>query len=173
MENKLSAAISKIALDTATFENTGIVIEPTYINFFFGANGVGKSTLAEAIESDIGIQWQKGMTREKYDVLVYNQGFIERNFSNYDNLAGVFTINEQNIAVQEQIEAKIKRKSEIEKEGVTINQEKEGADAAWENATNKFRDLCWDRSKGFRDKFDAVIAGKKNTAAELFPSLRN
>ena len=162
METKLPAAISKIMLDTATFENTGVIIEPTYINFFFGANGVGKSTLAEAIESDTGIQWQKGVSREQYDVLVYNQEFIERNFSNYDNLAGVFSINERNIEVQEQIEAKIKRKIEIESDSAALKDTTDSADAAWDNATNKFRDLCWDRSKSIRDKFDAVIAGKKN-----------
>ena len=97
MEVKLPAAIKEISLDTATFNGTGTSVKPTYINFFYGANGAGKTTLAEVIESDTGVQWQESMPRENYNVLVYNHAFIERHFSNYDNLAGVFTIHSQNI----------------------------------------------------------------------------
>ena len=43
MNPKMKSAIEKITLNDATFSNE--VIEPTYVNFFYGKNGAGKSTL--------------------------------------------------------------------------------------------------------------------------------
>ena len=36
MPEKLPSEIRKIELDDATFKGTHAVIEPTYVNFFFG-----------------------------------------------------------------------------------------------------------------------------------------
>ena len=49
MAKKMEAAIRQITLNRATFENTGTSIVPTYINFFFGRNGAGKSTVLKSI----------------------------------------------------------------------------------------------------------------------------
>ena len=166
MEVKLPAAIKEISLDTATFKGTGTSVKPTYINFFYGANGAGKTTLAEVIESDTGVQWQESMPRENYNVLVYNHAFIERHFSNYDNLAGVFTIHSQNIKIQGQIAEQADKKAASEKQGRVLTKDKEDKDAAWSAAADKFRANCWDRTKKLREMFDAVIAGKKRK--ELF-----
>ena len=42
MEEKMQSAIKSITLDGCTYHN--ITITPTLINFFYGKNGVGKST---------------------------------------------------------------------------------------------------------------------------------
>jgi predicted ATPase len=47
MENRIKTAIQKITLNDHTF--SGVSFEPTLINFFFGNNGTGKSTLAKNI----------------------------------------------------------------------------------------------------------------------------
>ena len=166
MEVKLPAAIKEISLDTATFENTGVTINPTYINFFYGANGAGKTTLAEAIESNTGVHWQESMPHDNYNVLVYNQAFIERHFSNYDNLAGVFTIHEQNIKVQGQITEQADTKAALEKQGKSLAKDKEDKESAWSATAEKYRTNCWERTKKLREMFDPVIAGKKRK--ELF-----
>ncbi len=43
MQDKMKSLIKNIKLDAATFH--GETVEPTYINFFFGKNGAGKSTV--------------------------------------------------------------------------------------------------------------------------------
>lgn len=78
MSEKMKSVIRKITLNGATFDNE--VIEPTYVNFFYGRNGVGKSTVARTIEGDDGVVWQDGRSASDYDVLVYSQDFINRNF---------------------------------------------------------------------------------------------
>ena len=55
MEKKKSA-IEKITLNEATFK--GAVVEPTYVNFFYGKNGTGKSTIAGALKSGHGLRWK-------------------------------------------------------------------------------------------------------------------
>lgn len=57
MPEKLKSEILRIDLSDATFKETGAFIEPTYVNFFFGSNGVGKSTIAKAIQSGAGVTY--------------------------------------------------------------------------------------------------------------------
>lgn len=53
MDEKMQVAIKSIKLDGRTYHN--ISITPTLINFFFGKNGVGKSTIAQQIADGSGI----------------------------------------------------------------------------------------------------------------------
>ena len=102
MKPKMQSAIKKIVLNDATFINEQI--EPTFVNFFYGKNGAGKSTIARTLKSGVGVQWGSEHSASDYDVLVYDTDFIDANFKNYESLAGVFTVNETNIAIQEQVE---------------------------------------------------------------------
>lgn len=109
MKPKMQSAIEKITLNDATF--TGEVIEPTFVNFFYGKNGAGKSTIARTIKSNSEVEWQSGKSASDYDVLVYDTDFVNANFANYDNLAGVFTVCETNIEVQKQLEKLAEQKN--------------------------------------------------------------
>lgn len=51
MNPKMKSAIEKITLNDATFSNE--VIEPTYVNFFYGKNGAGKSTIARTFKASL------------------------------------------------------------------------------------------------------------------------
>ena len=107
MPDKLPSEILKITLDDATFKGTNAVVDQlTYVNFFFGNNGTGKSTIAKAIQSGAGVTYATGRTHADYLPLVYNQAFIDANVRSYHSLDGVFTINEVNVKIQEQIDEK-------------------------------------------------------------------
>ncbi len=160
MAKKMEAAIRQITLDRATFENTGTSIVPTYINFFFGRNGAGKSTLAEAIATDEGLVWREGESHAGYDVLVYNQDFIDRNFSGYGDLAGVITIHEQNIEVQQQLEQKKKERTGAEAVGKKFKKDLDDKEAARESAVAQFQKLCWNQTAKVREDFKEALKGK-------------
>lgn len=160
MAKKMEAAIRQITLDRATFENTGTTVVPTYINFFFGRNGAGKSTLAEVIAADEGIVWRDGDSHAGYDVLVYNQEFIDRNFGSYGDLAGVITIHEQNIEVQQQLERKRKEKTGAEAVGKQFRKDLDDKIAARDAAVAQFQKLCWTQTAQIRDAFKEALKGK-------------
>ncbi len=69
------------------------------INFFYGSNASGKTTLSRLIAnpddprySACAVKW-KGGTRQQ--VLVYNQDFVAKNFNESAELKGIFTLGQE------------------------------------------------------------------------------
>lgn len=98
MTNKLTSAITEVSLNQATFHNK--TFAPSYINFLFGNNGCGKSTVAKVLKDKIDLTWDIGCTADDYLMLVYNEEFIKNNIASYGGMPGVFTISEQNAQTQ-------------------------------------------------------------------------
>ena len=160
MAKKPEAAIRQINPRRATFEDTGTTVAPACINFFFGRNGAGKSTLAQAIADDEGVIWREGDSRKKYDVLVYNRGFIDENFSGYGDLAGVITVHKQNIDIQRQLEEKKREKADIEALGQRLRVELDSRTADGEEAAERFQKQCWSQTAQIRADFKEALKGK-------------
>lgn len=162
MKRKMQSAIEKITLTDATF--TGEVVEPTFVNFFYGKNGAGKSTIARTIRANIDLQWQDGRSASDYDVLVYDTEFIDANLKSYGNLAGVFTVNETNIAIQEQVEQlnteRKKKGEEYQNRKATVDEKTLGK----ETALTTLQTECWSKTAEIRKVFDVPITGKKKPA---------
>ena len=55
---KYKSFIEKVLVEGATFKNsTANSFEPTWINYFYGNNGTGKSTIARSIKALDGLTW--------------------------------------------------------------------------------------------------------------------
>lgn len=170
MDKKMTSAIEKLVLTDATFRNE--TVEPTILNFFYGRNGAGKSTIARTIRANdpANVKWQDGQPPADYDVLVYDTAFIAANFENYDNLPGVFTIAEENVTVRNQVREKaVERKKLLEQYGA-CREELEAGEDAKERARADYQQACWERTRELRKMFDSAITGKKTKnlfAAEI------
>ena len=105
--DKRKSAIEKVIIEGRSYDHEEF--EPTFINFFFGRNGAGKSTISEMIQANTGLTWRSGQTADDYNVLAFDQQFISDHFSNFDDLAGVFTLNKINIETQKKIDQLGKR----------------------------------------------------------------
>lgn len=162
MIEKMTSAIESITLNAATFSNEGF--EPTCVNFFFGRNGTGKSTLAEAIKTNAGLQWRSGTGLRAYNVLAFDRDFITRHFSHFDELPGVFTVHEQNIQIQKQIDEAGARMAAITEIGRRTAQSRDDMKAAREKAIAEFQEVCWSRSKKIRKTFPEALKGRKTKA---------
>ena len=144
MDEKMQAAIKSIKLDGRTYHN--ITITPTLINFFFGKNGVGKSTIAQQIADGSGIT----PALSNYDVLVYDREFIRRNIREDDGMPGVFSVSEGNIEKQKEIDSK---ESQLRDLGTQYKEKKSESDdkskrpAALRSALD---DACWKATATFR-----------------------
>ncbi|MGB2304251.1 MAG: AAA family ATPase, partial [Candidatus Puniceispirillales bacterium] len=80
--------------DVASYSDKGVIIKPEKINYLFGANGVGKTTISRVINApqdgnhkNCTVSWSND---QPLDVFVYNRDFIEENFDS--QIDGIFTL---------------------------------------------------------------------------------
>lgn len=162
MTEKMHGIIEEITLDGATFHSEKF--QPTYINFFFGKNGAGKSTVAKAFEDPSALHWQAGVNPDSYTILVYNQDFITRNFATYGDLQGVFTLSEENVEIRKQINEKTAERDDTVTAGKTAASERDKKKAELEPLLTTFQTTCWDFTENVRKAFDKTQNGKKKKA---------
>lgn len=98
----------------ASYDDKGVEIQNLKkMNFFFGANGTGKSTIARYLynfalkEDEKDNHFSKstlsGFDPEKETMKVFDADYVNRNFYNSDSLDGVFSLNEKNEAIDKEI----------------------------------------------------------------------
>lgn len=160
MKRKVPSAIAQINLNRATF--TDVQVDGlTFVNFFYGNNGAGKSSIAHAIDENDGIVWADGKSAADYDVLVYNQDYINDNFVNYGDLKGVFIFGEEDVEAKKRIDelADEKKKKEDAKNaaGEDYKQKTAGVNAA----LTQFQDNCFSMTAEIRKRFEKCMDGKK------------
>lgn len=160
MQRKVPSAITNISLDRATFSNVP-VDELTFINFFYGNNGAGKSSIAHAIDEDDGVVWADGKTRSDYDVLVYNQDFINDNFENYGDLAGVFIFGEEDIEAKRKIAELTEQKKDKSDKRTAAGEEYKTKNAGLEVAMTELQETCFTSTAEIRKRFEKCMDGKK------------
>ena len=90
-------------------------------------------------------------------MLTYNTEFIDANFANYGNLAGVFTVCETNIEVPKKIEALQADKSAVAEKYKKKSVAAESKRKEKEGALGVFQEACWNQSKTLRPTFDVAI----------------
>lgn len=126
--------ISSILLkDVASYDSdTGVIINNLKkLNFFFGFNGSGKSTIAKFMYNlslpeerrlnEFKQCYENGFDSTNHQILVFDENFTDENFNKNPMLKGVFSLNEKN----EHIDNEIQRlqdsieayKGEIQKKG--------------------------------------------------------
>ncbi len=162
MTEKRIAAIEKITVDDGTLHH--VEIEPTYINFFFGKNGTGKSTIAKEFGNPDALSWRAGEEADNYDIEIFDRQFISKNFETYDHLEGVFTLSEGNIDIRNQINKKIIELDEITRKGKKTAEARDKRQATLEPLLSAFQDICWNKTENLRKTFAQTQNKKKRKA---------
>lgn len=157
MEDKMQSAIKTITLDGRTYHN--VTISPTLINFFFGKNGAGKSTIAQQILNSTGII----PATSDYDVLVYDRNFINHNIQEAVGMPGVFSVSEGNIEKQKDIDAKEALLNEL---GIQYREKKSEQDDKIKRPAalrTTLDDGCWKATTSFRTDFPLLMKNKRGS----------
>jgi len=151
--------------NTASFDkNNGVQInELKKINFVYGSNGSGKTTISNLIANpteseyqDCEINWQHN---QQLQSLVYNKKFREQNFGD-GTIEGVFTLGQ---ATKEEIELIAQKQADLSKIKDKGIQKKETFDKqklAKVDAENKFKEKSWvDIYKKYEKDFKEAFKG--------------
>ena len=118
--------------DAATFKNE--TIKPKKINYFYGFNGSGKSTIGKIIKDPLIFKnCSRKFKDNEIEVLIYNQDFVDNNFHETSNIKGIFTLGKD--ASDAQIIEQTK--NELDKKIKESNSLKEKIDEKNNEKTNK------------------------------------
>lgn len=170
--------IQKIVIkNTATFDTEGIEIDNLKkINFIYGANGCGKTTISNIIAFpdqyvDSSIVWSSD---NKDDVLVYNKAFREKNFGT-NNIPGVFTLSQATKEQIEELEHKKDKLRELNQQGIQKKHVLEKKKQELDEVKKQFYESCWTRIKSkyssiFKEAFIGFLNSKVSFAQKVLAS---
>lgn len=141
---KEKSVITRITVNDATFNQA--VIEPTFVNIFYGKNGTGKSTIARTIAENSSIELSDDPKLGMDDIRTetFNADYVRENFSEHEDdnqLSGVFTLGKDNIQLNRQIEGTQQQLNELDKEIDALRakyNEYEGADGKKSKLKEKY-----------------------------------
>ena len=89
--------ITKIEIENvASYKGDKVIITPKKINFFYGSNGSGKTTISRIIADpdkypSCKVEWEGNSPLR---TIVYNEDFVKKYFYQSDNFPGIFTMGE-------------------------------------------------------------------------------
>lgn len=158
----------------ASYDQNGIEItDLKKVNFFFGANGSGKSTIAKYLHNlsknttdrtaDFDDCENNGYDQVNHQILVYDENFVDENFNRNSVLKGVFSLNQTNDTIDRQIAIKQtviqnladnKRRKETLKQKILDNKEQK---------KTELLNFCWTKRNSFSSfsKLNLGFSGSK------------
>lgn len=148
-----------IAAGTASFgPETQTLSGLSQLNYLFGSNGAGKTTVGRVIADEaafIGskVSWKGG---GKLEVLAYNPDFVERNFRQVSELKGVFTLGEKQQETLDKIAAAKAEIDALTKQIETLNNNLQGIDGVGgkKGELIQVEDAIKERAWTYKQKFD-------------------
>lgn len=170
--------IETIEIDqVATYATRATMAGLKDLNFVFGTNGAGKTTIGRVVanksrpeHANCSIVWKDGIEMQP---LVYNRDFVDANFNSEGNLKGIFTLGEKDIANELAIKAK---KEEVDRYVNDIAQlantlgdtvQKSGKAQQLADLEADFKDKCWAQKRKHDDVFAEAFTGVRNDASKF------
>ena len=84
MNNKQPSIIKSIDLSNKNTFNNEAQFSPSLINFLYGKNGTGKTTVSRTISTDTSrLTFSDGFNSSNFNILAFNKDFVDKHFSNY------------------------------------------------------------------------------------------
>lgn len=150
--------------NVASFDEAGIQVNDLKkVNFIYGANASGKTTISNLIANPDDSDFQHCSINWKHNqplkALVYNKHFRDSNFGGSSKLKGVFTLGE---ATKEDIERIEQKKTELTTLKDETNKQKETLKTQQDKKTGKednFKETCWTFYKKNEADFKEAFVG--------------
>lgn len=160
--------IEKIELhNVATYTEKQILSDLKEVNYIYGANGSGKTTIGRVLAnleeySDCSIKWENSTPMK---ILVYNTDFVKEHFTANEDMKGVFTLGAENSEILKQISEKNKI---IEQTSIDIEtgkktlygeDEKSGKIGELDTINTEYAQIFWEIMKPYKNRFKKCLEG--------------
>lgn len=162
----------------ASFPTEGVELgDLKKVNFLFGHNGCGKTTISRAISDPAAregysIRWENARPMA---TLVYNRDFAENNFG--EQLRGIFTLGEDSTKSAEEIERLQGEIGKLDREIDGFIRNLEGDDGSsgrrheLRNARAQLEEACWTSQQAHKGAFEEAMAGHRQSKAAFCDKL--
>lgn len=150
--------------NVATYDSAGLQVNDLKkVNFIYGANGCGKTTISNFLQNTIdpkfnecSLVWQNAIP---LNTLVYNKEFRKRNFGK-GKLGGVFTLGEATAEQIKVIDDKTEELKVLKADGVKKRETLESQIKKKEELENDFRENTWTKIyKKYEPTFKEAFTG--------------
>lgn len=167
-----SISISNVATFGTTPEQVNALSQ---VNFFFGSNGTGKTTVSRVIADETkfptcNVTWKAGT---KLQTLVYNNDFVEHNFNQSAELKGVFTLGEKQLDTLAKIAAANSELVALKNKIADLTLGLQGADGTGGKKGDlatleaRLKEKCWAQKQKHYPKLQEGFAGYRNSAEKF------
>jgi len=151
----------------ATFTEPEIM-KPLKINFCYGSNGSGKTTISTAIsdfsKAGVEVLW---LNSTPLQTLIYNRDFVIGNFSETSKINGIFTLGKESKEAREFISEQKAKANECVKQIEGFIKSKEQLIKEQQKRESNFDDACWKVKEMYDTVFDETFNGL-NHSKKLF-----
>lgn len=169
--------VTKIKLEgIATFTNKVEINNIQKINFFYGSNGTGKTTISKLLNSSdyypgCKVEWRNN---KKIKTIVFNENFVRKIFYESENFQGIFTLGKEATEIEDKIKNKNVEKKKIEEERTSLANTLKTKDNELSSKLNEFQKRCWEKIyKKYENTFDDIFSGYKKSKEKLADRILN
>lgn len=171
MQNKVRVHITGVKVNAPTYTN--VTFTPSLINFFYGKNGTGKSTLAKSFKDGNALLTWDGQPFPDERVLVYNEDFIAKNVQSYGNIPGVFTISEVNAVKKKEADDKTAEKAGVDAQATAAHAAADRITEDHTKAEEAYISTIWDKTETTRKKYPLTQTGYTRDRRKFVKQLAN
>jgi len=162
--------------DTATFAAQPETMHGlSQVNFIYGANGTGKTTITRVIADEKAyptckVTWKRGTPLQP---MVYNRDFVDRNFNPSTDLKGVFTLGEKQADSLAKIATAKAELDALTKKVETLTNSLQGLDGTGGKKSelaaleSELKDKCWAQKQKHDSKLQGAFKGFRDSSEKF------
>src|SRR5690554_5035414 len=160
--------IEKIRIkEVASYDSTGIEVNLGKINYIYGSNGTGKTTISELLRnsqdqkfSSCSIERKQGSS--EFDLFVYNRNFVQENFNIRNEIKGIFTLGKESTDILALIDEKIKDAEKHQERIGNLEKNIEEKEGELRNLQTEFVNQCWNLKQDYDEAFEEAFTGLRS-----------
>ena len=155
--------ITNIKIENAASYKEKVEITPKKVNFLFGGNGTGKTTISRLLNNPNQYNYSTIEQDENDEILVYNNDFVNLHFSDNSLIKGIFTLGKDSNEILEKIKKLEETQNEITDELKSKKLKLEKQKGELEQARVTFNDNCWRYKQEYNSYFGKLFVGRVGT----------